>query len=121
VNQAVSAAESGLGGVDLGSEKRVVVAQGALGNTLFVEFCSQPSPDMPGLIAQAMAVAVQSAPALGADLAAVGVSVNLCGSTPQDTLYRASVPVQDAVRFLNGELGEGENGLAGFQATWKVS
>jgi hypothetical protein len=121
VSQAISTAENELGAVELGSEKHVVVAQGALGNTLFVEFCSQPAPNMPNLIAQAMQIAVQRAPQLGEDLAAVGVSVNLCSSTPHDTLYRASVPVKDAVRFLNGEFGEGETGLAGFQATWKVS
>ncbi len=121
VSQALSLAQTDLGSVSLGSDQHVVVAQGKLGNTLYVEFCSQPTPAMPDLIAQAMGVAVRSAPTLGEDLAAVGVSVNLCGSTAHDTLYRAAVPVKEAVRFLNGEFGEGETGLASFQATWKTS
>lgn len=121
VSQAVTAAESDLNSANLGSEKKVIIAQSPLGNTLFVEFCSQPAPDMPALIAQGMTIAAQQAPTVQDDLAAVGVSVNLCSSTPHDTLYRVSAPVKEAVRFLNGDFGEGETGLAGFQATWKTS
>jgi hypothetical protein len=47
--------------------------------------------------------------------------VNLCGSEPHDTLYRAFVSLSDAARYASGQLGEGEAGQAAFQGLWQIS
>lgn len=121
VKDALTAAKSDLDSSNLGDQRQTIVAQSALGKTLFVEFCSAADLSMPSLVAQGMEIAARQAPAVKNDLAAVGVSINLCNSSPFDTLYRAATPVNDAIRYLNGEFGPGDNGLAKFQATWKTS
>jgi hypothetical protein len=106
---------------NLSSDSQVIVAESAAGSTLFVQLCGRPDPDLPQLAMQGMDIAAQQAPALEGQLAAVGVSINLCGSEKQDTLYRAYVSVSDAIRYGNGDLGEGPSGQAAFQALWKTS
>lgn len=113
--------QTDLTAANLSSEHRALIAESSEGQTLFVEFCGQPTPELATLVAQGMGIAVRQAPAVENLLAAVGVSVNLCGAGAGDTLYRAVVPVADAIRYLDGEFGAGETGLAGFQATWKTS
>ena len=105
---------------NLSSDSQVLVAESAAGSTLFVQLCGHPDPSLPQLIAQGMDIAAQQAPDLQGQLAAVGVSINLCGSAKQDTLYRAYVPIDDAIRYENGELGMGPSGQAAFQALWKT-
>ncbi len=106
---------------NLSGDSQVVVAETAAGSTMFVQLCGNPGPGLPQLVVQGMDIAAQQAPALQGQLAAVGVSVNLCGNEKQDTLYRAYVPLSDAIRYSNGELGEGSSGQAAFQALWKTS
>jgi hypothetical protein len=106
---------------NLSSDSQVIVAESAAGSTLFVQLCGRPDPDLPQLAMQGMDIAAQQAPALEGQLAAVGVSINLCGSEKQDTLYRAYVSVSDAIHYDNGDLGEGPSGQAAFQALWKTS
>jgi hypothetical protein len=106
---------------NLSSDSQVIVAESAAGSTMFVQLCGHADPNLPQLAMQGMDIAAQQAPALEGQLAAVGVSINLCGSAKQDTLYRAYVPVADAIRYDNGDLGEGPSGQAAFQALWKTS
>jgi hypothetical protein len=105
---------------NLSSDSQVMVAESADGNTLFVQLCGNPDPNLPQLIMQGMDIAAQQAPDLQGQLAAVGISVNLCENAKQDTLYRAYVSVDDAIRYENGDLGEGPSGQAAFQALWKT-
>jgi hypothetical protein len=106
---------------NLGSDSQVIVAESAAGNTLYVQLCGQADPSLPQLIMQGMDIAAQQAPDLQGQLSAVGISINLCGSAEQDTLYRAYVSVDNAIRYETGDLGEGPSGQAAFQALWKAS
>lgn len=106
---------------NLSSESQVVVAESDLGSTMFVQLCGRPDRSLPKLITQGMDIAAQQAPSLQGQLAAVGVSVNLCGGEQDDTLYRAHVSVDDALRYVNGELGEGATAQAAFQKLWKTA
>jgi hypothetical protein len=121
VENAVSAAKAELTAANLGSEGQVVVAESALGQTLFIEFCAQPTPELPQIIAQAMDIAAHQARAVEGILPAVGVSLDLCSGQNRDNLYRAFVPTADAVRYVDGDLGQGEVGAASFQALWQTS
>jgi hypothetical protein len=121
IQNALDAAKGELAAVNLGTEGQVVVAESSLGQTLFVEFCAQPSPDLPPLIAQGMDIAARQARAVEGTLPAVGVSIDLCSGEKRDNLYRAFVSTADAIRYLNGDLGQGEVGAASFQALWKTS
>ncbi len=118
VQAAEAAAESELAAANLGSDGRVVVAASSLGDTLFVEFCAQPDPSLSQKIMDGMAIAARQAPAVANELAAVGVSVELCSGESRDTLYRAFVSVAAASRYDSGGFGGGDSGLAGFQAAW---
>ena len=121
VQNALDAAKGELVAANLGSEAQVVVAESSLGQTLFVEFCSQPAPDLAPLIARGMDIAARQARTIEGTLPAVGVSVDLCSGDTRDNLYRASVPTPDAIRYLDGEFGQGEVGAASFQGLWKTS
>jgi len=101
------------------SESEIIVAKTDAGNTLFVQMCTQPGPNFPQVAMQGMDIAAQQAPALEGALDAIGVSINLCGSPQYDSLYRAYAPLQDAIRYANGDLGEGAAGQAAFQKLWK--
>jgi hypothetical protein len=120
VNTALLSTGSELRLANLG-ESQVIIAQSDLGDTLFVEVCSRPGPDLPQVIIQSMEIAAKQAPALQGQLAAVGVSIRLCGGEQSDTLYRAFVSVDDAIRYVNGEMGEGPAAQATFQQLWKTS
>lgn len=120
VQAAKTAAESELAAANVGSEGRVVVAESNLGDTLFVEFCGQPDPSLSQKIMDGMQIAVRQAPAVANDLAAVGVSINLCEGGTRDTLYRAFVSVATARQYAEGGFGSGDSGLAGFQAVWQM-
>jgi len=120
VQAAKAAAESELAAANLGSDGRAIVAESSLGDTLFVEFCSQPDPSLSQKIVGGMEIAARQAAAVENDLAAVGVSINLCEGETRDTLYRAFVSVASASQYANGGFGSGENGLAGFQAVWQM-
>lgn len=105
----------------MGQEYRAVVAPSSLGKTLYVEFCL-PSPiGLDQAVFRGMELAAQYSSAAVGQVEAVGVSVNNCLGKKHDTLYRAQVPLEAAQRYLNGELGTGETGLASFQALWTVS
>lgn len=121
VQNALDAAKGELAAASLGTEGQVMVAESSLGKTLFVEFCAQPAPDLPPLIARGMDIAARQARAVEGTLPAVGISVDLCSGEQRDNLYRAYVPTADAIRYLDGELGQGEVGAASFQALWKTS
>jgi hypothetical protein len=121
VQNALSGAKGELVAASLGSEQQVIVAESALGQTLFVEFCAQPTPDLPQLIAQGMDIAARQARTVTGVLPALGVSVDLCGGESRDNLYRAFVSTADAIRYEDGDLGQGEVGAASFQALWRTS
>ncbi len=104
----------------LGTDSQAVIAKSKLGNTLFAKICAQPGPEVPDQIWKAMETVVHQAPQLQGELAAVGVSVENCSGTDHDTYYRASVSIEDAVRYINSEF-MGEIGVADFQALWKKS
>ncbi len=105
---------------NLSDDSKVIVAETSAGNTLFVEMCSQPGPDLPQRAMQGMEIAARQTPTLQGQLDAVGVAIHLCGSPQYDMLYRAYVPLADAVQYANGELGEGAVGQAAFQKLWKT-
>jgi hypothetical protein len=106
---------------NLSSESQVIVAESDMGSAMFVQLCGRPDPGLTQLIMQGMDIAAQQAPSLQGQLAAVGISVNLCGGEKRDTLYRASVSLDDAIRYIDGDLGEGQAGRAAFQKLWKTS
>lgn len=93
-----------------------IVADSALGTTLFVQVCTRPTPALPGLIEQMMQIAAGQAAALQgqATISAVGVNITRCDS--DDTLYRAVVPASDAASFAG--LPPGDARWAEFQARW---
>jgi hypothetical protein len=121
VQSAVSGAKAELASTGLGLEEQVIVAESALGQTLFIEFCAQPTPDLPQLITQGMDIAARQARTVADALPAIGVSVDLCGDETRDNLYRAFVSTADATRYVDGDLGQGEVGAASFQALWRTS
>jgi hypothetical protein len=106
---------------NLSSESQVVVAESSMGSTMFVQLCGRPDPDLPQLIMQGMDIAAQQAASLQGQLSGVGVSVDLCSGETRDTLYRAHVSLDDAIRYVNGDLGEGQTGRAAFQKLWQTS
>ncbi|MCD4685659.1 MAG: hypothetical protein K8S97_06970 [Anaerolineae bacterium] len=119
VGSAIAAAQTQLIAAGLGAEQRALMAETALGSTLFLEFCREPSRTLPEDIATAMGIAVQQAEATPDDIVAVGVSINRCNVDPHDTLYRAFVSVENAQRFTSGEFGSGDEGWSVFQTTWQ--
>lgn len=119
VETAVAMAQAQLVAAGLGANQRSLVAETALGHTLFLEFCREPSRALPADIAAAMEIAVAQAETAPADIVAVGVSINRCNVDPHDTLYRAFVSIENAQRYASGELGDGDGGWSAFQATWK--
>jgi hypothetical protein len=120
VKNVLVSAGSDLRLANLSSESQVVVAESPIGSTLYVQLCSSPNPGLPQLALQGMDIAAREAPSLQGQLAAVGVSIKLCGTESHDTLYRAYVPLSDAIRYSNGDLGEGQTGEAAFQKLWKT-
>lgn len=119
VNDALIAANNDVQIANLGSGSQALVAKSDLGNTLFVRVCGQPGPAMPQKALEGMEIAVQQAPDIQGELDAVGVSVANCDSAEHDTYYRAVVPVEDAVRYIIGDFGQGDQALAQFQALWQ--
>ncbi|MBN1201389.1 MAG: hypothetical protein JXJ20_05985 [Anaerolineae bacterium] len=109
-----SAAEKELLAANISKENEVVLARSDLGDTLFIEICGYTTPDLPQLIRQAADIASQQASSLQGELDAVGVAVNLCEAKAHDTLYRAVVSVDDAVKYLNGSIDWED-----FQVRWK--
>jgi len=120
VRDAKLAADSVLRFENLGSSSQIVVADSALGSTMFVEICAVPGPDLTRVIMRGMEIVAQQAPQLEGQLPAVGVSVDACNGDTRDTLYRAYATVGDATRYANGELGADEVGEAKFQSLWKT-
>jgi hypothetical protein len=108
--------ESALRTANLGEDSRAVLADSDLGDTLYVDYCGSPSPTLPQQIAQGMEIAAQKAPSIQANAKAIGVNVRTCGTDASDTLYRAVVSVEDATRYLNGELSWEE-----FQSRWEAA
>lgn len=102
----------------LGPDYRAVVASSGLGKTLYVEFCAEPSRALADTIMEGMQLVAQQAPQAAGHVDAVGVWINRCQAAPHDTLFRAEVALETAQRYMSGELGTGEIGLASFQALW---
>ncbi|MBP8973517.1 MAG: hypothetical protein KBH93_06540 [Anaerolineae bacterium] len=102
----------------LGQDYRAVVANSDLGKTLYVEFCAEPSRALADTITKGMQLVAQQAPQAAGQVDAVGVWINRCQAVPQDTLFHAEVALETAQRYMSGELGTGEIGLASFQALW---
>jgi len=121
IKNTLASARNELTAADLGPGGQVVVAESPLGQTLFVEFCAQPTPELPRLVAQGMDIVARQARAIQGTLPAVGVSVDLCAGDKRDNLYRAFASTEDAIRYVNGDLGQGEIGAANFQALWRTS
>ncbi|MCC6801106.1 MAG: hypothetical protein IT325_13405 [Anaerolineae bacterium] len=97
---------------------QVVLANSALGPTLFVQACARPTPTLPQLIEQMMQLAAQQAASLQGQEAirAVGVNITRCGSDPADTLYRAAVPIGEAANYVG--LQPGDPRWPEFQSRW---
>ena len=123
VQNVIAATENQLRAASLGSESRVVVAESKLGKTLYVETCGQAGPALPNLIEQSMELVSREAPALQTELDAVGINVTTCNDESRDVLYRAVVSVDNAARYVGGELGDDTEQAdivqARFQETWK--
>lgn len=121
VEEAKVAAAQQLESANLGGEKRVVAASSPLGDTLFVEMCSRPSPDLPMLIKQTMMVAAAQAPRVKDVMPAVGISIDYCTAEGRDTLYRAAAPVNAALQYLGAQnTTDEENAWADFQSSWQM-
>lgn len=105
-------------GANLGAESRAVIAESVLGDTLFVEFCREPDASLPAAILRGMDAAALQAPALQGVLDAVGVSVNACSGDKRDSLYRASVSMENALAYSTGSGTPGE--ISAFQALWQT-
>lgn len=110
-----------LGTQGLGQEYRAIVAPSSLGKTIYVEFCLAPQVGLADAVMRGMELAARQATTAAGQVDAVGISVNRCQAEKPDTLYRAQVPLEAVQRYLNGELGSGETGLASFQAYWSTS
>ncbi len=97
---------------------QVVLADSALGPTLFVQLCARPTPALPQIIEQAMMLAVSQASMLaGQDaIRAVGVNITRCDAPAVDTLYRAAVPLADAAAYA--DLQPGDPRWMEFQSRW---
>jgi hypothetical protein len=108
-----SAVNASLQTMGMGSESQAIIASSDLGDALYVELCGEANPDLPQLVSEGMEIATQQALALEGELDAVGVSINMCQSAEHDTLYRAVVSIEDAKRYLDGELD-----WAAYQGQW---
>jgi hypothetical protein len=104
----------------LGTDSQAVTAKSPLGDTLFAKVCAQPGPNLSEQIWQAMDAVARQAPLIQDELAAVGVSIENCDAAAPDTYYRASVSVEDAIRYADGEFDDA-GGPASFQALWRKS
>ncbi len=102
----------------LGQDYRAVIANSNLGKTLYVEFCTEPRLALADAITRGMELVARQAPQAEGQVDAVGVWINRCQADPHDTLFRAEVTLETAQRYVSGELGTGEIGLASFQALW---
>ncbi len=118
---AVSAAKQALDRLGIGQARQAFIAESSLGRTLFVEFCREPSPTLAEDINRAMRVVLEQAPALEGAVEAVGVSVNRCQAAQHDTLYRAVVSLQDALRYQEHASAQDEISWAEFQQYWHTS
>ena len=122
VERAKISATQNLDTRNLGTQHRAIVATSELGDTLFVEVCSRPTPNMPQLIKQAMQIAAQEAPAVDGILPAIGVNVALCQNDAKDTLFRSVTPVQNALTYLGQtNTQDEEEAWIDFQSIWLSS
>ncbi len=118
---AISAAQQALDRAGLGQARQAFIAETSLGRTLFVEFCREPSPTLADDINRAMRIVLEQSPDVEGAVDAVGVSVNRCQAPQHDTLYRAVVSLQDALRYQNQVSAQDEIGWAEFQQYWHTS
>jgi hypothetical protein len=100
----LSATDLDLRSSSLAGDPHAVMATSDLGDTLFIEVCGQSTPDLTDTIQRSMEIAARQAPLLEGQAAAVGVTIKNCQSEQQDTLYRAVVPVNDAINYLEGTI-----------------
>lgn len=118
VDTALAEAMDALQAAGLGTQPEALVAEGSLGSTLFVQFCTKPVPDLAQRAFQGMDIAARQASLVRDEVNAVGVSVNACAGATRDVLYRASVAVEDAESYVDGGLGNGDVGRSNFQNLW---
>ncbi len=118
---AISAAQQALDRAGLGQARQAFIAETSLGRTFFVEFCREPSPTLADDINNAMHIALAQAPALEGAVDAIGVSINRCQAPQHDTLYRAVVTLQDALRYQDTASAQDEISWAEFQQYWHTS
>lgn len=104
IASARSAVDAQLPSIGLAERGRGVVAPSSIGNTFYVELCSAPSPALPRLVDEGMALAAAQASALSDDISAVGVTVDRCLTDRHDVLYRSVVAREHAQRYINGEI-----------------
>lgn len=116
VADAQSSVEAQLPNAAPGEQGRAVVATSSLGNTFFVELCSLPSPMLPQLVTAGMGLAAGQAPTLQDQVSAVGITIDACSTAEHDKLYRAVAPMEQALRYANGEITWEE-----FRASWVVA
>lgn len=100
-------------------DAQIVLAEGSLGRTLFVQACARPSPALPQLVESMMRIAAnQAAMWQGEDVPdAFGVNITRCDSPSSDTLYRASAPIDEAPAYAN--LQPGDARWSELQSRWE--
>ncbi len=118
LQQVLRGLESELTEQNVGAKQQAVIAQSAHGTTLFAEFCIKAPPQMTGLVPKSTLLVTEQVSEVAEYIDAVGVSVYECGREKYDTLYRATTPVANALRYTTGEFGNGEIAFARYQALW---
>jgi hypothetical protein len=100
----------------IGSESEPVFAESELGDALYIKICGRADPTFPQLVSRGMDTAAQQASVVQNSVKAVGITIEACDAAKHDTLYRAVVSVNDALRYQAGEIE-----WATFQKLWKTS
>ncbi|NJL93672.1 MAG: tetratricopeptide repeat protein [Anaerolineae bacterium] len=106
----------------LGSEAGAVLVETPEGAVLVVRLCGEPSPRLPALASTAIRIAARQAatqPAVHDVLSGVGVSVEDCRNA-NDTLYRATAPLEAALTFVADAATDEASAFTAFQARWTV-
>lgn len=102
-------------------DAKAIFAEIEGGYALVVQVCSQPGPTLPQIATDGIRIAALqagSSPAISGLLSHVGVSVEDC-LRDNDTLYRATAPIQAAIDF-SATGGNTPQALNTFRQSWVV-
>lgn len=95
---------------------------GDSGLTLYVQVCAADVTQVARYAVDGIETAARrggNTPAIREDLAQVGVTVQDCVN-PEDTLFRATAPLEAAIAFSDSSPSDPEAALAAFRANWQV-